>query len=262
MPSKFFAGGTTCVASYVTCKRQGFNWDSNVYPKRPLEFYGRFIQEPLSADLPMILASQECPFLKRRCIKIRKSDPTQTIGACTVGYSGNAMMICPHRFIADNVIFRDAIPLLTKKGPGSRLVFVPEISVPGGSIDYFVVALSATQQVLDFVGLEIQTMDTTGTGGIWEARQDLLRGWAGERYSYGMNWKMTAKTILIQLHHKASAFETIGKHLVIAIQTEFFNYLRNQFNTSPLRPATDTDSVHFHIYAVSRTQQGLAFDLQ
>ncbi len=233
-----------------------------MYPKRPLEFYGRFIGEPLPADLPEALTTQECPFLRRRCIKIRKSDPTQTIGACTVGYRGNAVMICPHRFIANNTIFRDAVPLLTEKTPDARLVCVPEIRLPGGSIDYFVVALSSAQRVLDFVGLEIQTLDTTGSGGIWEARQDLLRGIVGERYPYGLNWKMTAKTILVQLHHKASAFETIGKHLVLVIQAEFFNYLRARFNTAPLRPADNKDAIHFHVYAVSTTGQGLGLCLQ
>ncbi|MGH9931853.1 MAG: hypothetical protein ACREA9_21860, partial [Pyrinomonadaceae bacterium] len=44
-------------------------------------------------------------------------------------------------------------------------------------------------------------------------------------YKYGINWKMSAKTILVQMHHKAAAFESIGKKLVLAVQTEFFRYI-------------------------------------
>jgi hypothetical protein len=35
--------------------------------------------------------------------------------------------------------------------------------------------------------------------------------------TFGMNWKMTAKTILVQLHHKLETFEHLGKHLVLVI---------------------------------------------
>ena len=35
-----------------------------------------------------------------------------------------------------------------------------------------------------------------------------------ESKPFGMNWKMTAKTILVQLHHKIETFESINKHLV------------------------------------------------
>jgi hypothetical protein len=209
-----------------------------MHRNRPLEFYGRLVAAPLSEDLRTALVDEWCPFLQRHCVKIRKSNPDQTIGACAVGYGGKAVLICPHRFIANERIFHDALSLLKPGDTTTRLVFVPEISIPGGSIDYFLVALAAEQEVIDFVGLEIQTLDTTGTGGIWSARQDLLQGVFAEHYAYGMNWKMTAKTILIQLHHKASAFEAIGKRLALVLQAEFFDYLRRQFNTAPLRPAT------------------------
>jgi hypothetical protein len=33
-----------------------------------------------------------------------------------------------------------------------------------------------------------------------------------------MNWKMTAKTILVQMHHKVETFEHINKKMVLVIQ--------------------------------------------
>lgn len=67
-------------------------------------------------------------------------------------------------------------------------------------------------------------MDTTGT--VWPERQRFLneKGIAvdpvdlNNKKSFGMNWKMTLKTILIQMHHKSETFEHLNKHLVLIIQ--------------------------------------------
>jgi hypothetical protein len=44
--------------------------------------------------------------------------------------------------------------------------------------------------------------------------------------SFGINWKMTAKTTLVQLHHKIQTFEELGKHLVLVLQDGLMNYMR------------------------------------
>ena len=82
-------------------------------------------------------------------------------------------------------------------------------------------------KVKDFTGIELQTMDTTGT--VWPERQRLLNkhGFPVDRADienkkpFGMNWKMTAKTILIQMHHKSETFEYLNKHLALIIQKPF-----------------------------------------
>ena len=47
--------------------------------------------------------------------------------------------------------------------------------------------------------------------------------------SFGMNWKMTAKTILVQLHHKVVTFEAVNKHLVLVVQNHMLEYMESQF---------------------------------
>ena len=71
-------------------------------------------------------------------------------------------------------------------------------------------------KVRDFVAIEFQTIDTTGT--VWPERQRLLKALGFDvpkkdvdsGKPFGMNWKMTAKTILVQLHHKVDTLEHIG----------------------------------------------------
>ena len=119
--------------------------------------------------------------------------------------------------------------------------------MPGGTIDYFLVAADGSL-VLDYVGIEIQSLDTTGSGGIWLAREDLRSGRLAPAYAYGINWRMSAKTILMQMLHKADSFQGLGKKLVLAVQTPFFDYLSREFRTVHLRDANRDDTVHFHIY--------------
>lgn len=215
---------------------------------QPVEFYGKRVTEETMGEFPSLFASQQCPFLKKRCVKQRKSDPSQTIGACTVSFQGGPLVICPHRFIAGNQIFRDCISLLHPPEEEVQYFAVPEITVPGGNVDYFLVATNALQGILDYVAIEIQSLDTTSSGHIWAARQDVLAGKLAGSYPYGINWRMSAKTILVQMLHKAVTFEPLGKKLVLVIQTPFFAYLSNEFTTQHLRDAHAEDTVHFHIY--------------
>lgn len=231
-----------------------------VYPKRPLELYTHAAEEALTvAQWQEILSTEDCRYLGRRCDKIRKSRPDLTIGTCAVGYRGNPVIICPHRFLQRQQIFIDTLHLLTQHKPGNQLHVVPEISVPGGSIDFFVASVNRGE-IEDYLALEIQSLDTTGS--VWPARQRFIREQLGldaqseKDTGYGMNWKMTAKTILIQMHHKAETLELLNRKLVLVMQDVFFAYIAQEFSTSALRNAEEGDSVQLHAYALNQENAG------
>lgn len=204
-------------------------------------------------DWAEIVRDQHCPYLDKKCIKIRKSQPEISIGTCTVRYGKEdaPVMICPFRLLERKQIFTDCLHLLTGHEPGNEIHILPEISVPGGNVDYVLVS-ARDGKVRDFVGIELQTLDTTGT--VWPARQQTLATFglphdgSEVRKSYGMNWKMTAKTILVQLHHKISTFEHVNKHLVLVIQEDLLRYMRREFSFSHLSSARVSDPMHFHSY--------------
>src|ERR1019366_7474513 len=97
---------------------------------------------------------------------------------------------------------------------------VSEVSIPGGSVDYFLVS-ARDGRVRDFVGIELQTLDTTGT--VWPERQRLLKELGVPRgdnaetsdKSYGINGKMTAKTILVKSPQKIQPFKHVKKKLAL-----------------------------------------------
>jgi hypothetical protein len=70
--------------------------------------------------------------------------------------------------------------------------------------------------------------------------------------SFGMNWKMTAKTILVQLHHKVETFESINKHLVLVVQNWLIDYMRANFAFEHIKEARLGDPMHIHAYQLER----------
>jgi len=210
---------------------------------------------------------QWCPYLDRKCLKNRKSRPEVSIGTCIVQYGKDRkhLLICPFRLLERKQVFTDCFQLLTLHEPGNELHVVPELSVPGGSVDY-VLASVRGGKVRDFVGVELQTLDSTGT--VWPARQRFLSEKGvkvlaedlASRKSFGMNWKMTAKTILVQLHHKIETFEHIGKHLTLVVQDYLLHYMRSQFSFAHLTSARIGDPMQIHAYQLK--DDGNAYHLE
>jgi hypothetical protein len=201
-----------------------------------------------------LMRAQHCPFLAKKCIKVRKSDPDTAIGTCVVahGKENRPIVICPHRLLERRQVFTDAVHLLRNHKPGQELHVVPEVSIPGGHVDYFVVS-AKRRKVVDFVGVELQTLDTTGS--VWPSRRRFLnrvgvRGTSRQHEDkpFGMNWKMTAKTILVQLHHKTTTFEHLSKHLVLVVQDCLLEYVRRAFVFDHVTTCNDTDTLHIHAY--------------
>lgn len=71
-----------------------------------------------------------------------------------------------------------------------------------------------------------------------------------------MNWKMTAKTILVQLHHKTRTFEHLSKHLVLVTQDCLMDYVRRAFRFDHVGQARMGDPLHFHSYAQIQGRSG------
>lgn len=229
------------------------------------EFFGLYCNNN-EVDFKRALDSQLCPYTNRICSKMRKSDPDIKIGTCSVKYQNQDVIICPFRLLEHNQIFIDCLHLLTMHEPGNELYLIPEVQIPGGHVDYFLVS-AKDNKVKDFIGIELQTMDTTGT--VWPERQKFLNE-QGIRVSpedlaskkpFGMNWKMTLKTILIQMHHKSETFEHLNKHLVLIIQKPLYEHMRNDFNFDGINGVRLGDPVHIHSYNFEEHENRLRLSL-
>lgn len=232
-----------------------------------IDLFGHDVTAGAQPDWQAVVSSQHCPFVGKRCYKSRKSQPEISIGTCTVAYRRGPVIICPHRLLERQQIFTDCLHLLTGHEPGNELHLIPELSVPGGNIDY-VLASVRGGKARDFVGIELQTLDTTGT--VWPERQRFLQaqGVTGidaadveSPKTYGINWKMTAKTILMQLHHKVQTFESVNRRLVLAVQDCLINYMAKEFSFGHLNDASISDPMHFHPYKLGASNAGHRLEL-
>ncbi len=226
-----------------------------------VDLFGHDTTTARQPDWAAVTKSQRCPFVERRCYKVRKSQPETSIGTCTIEYGGKPIIICPLRLLERRQIFIDCLHLLPGHEPGNELHIFPEITVPGGSVDYVLTSIR-NGKARDFVGVELQTLDTTGT--VWPARQRFLASKGIDvpakdvenSKSYGMNWKMTAKTILVQLHHKIRTFESVNKHLVLVMQDRLLDYMSKEFSFGHLNNARISDPMHFHAYSLKSGSEG------
>jgi hypothetical protein len=231
-----------------------------------LELFGVSTQQ--SNNWSEVVETQSCPYLGKKCVKVRKSQPEISIGTCSVNQgakNSKGIIICPHRFLERKQIFMDCIHLLTLHEPGNEVHRIAEVTIPGGNVDYFLTSVKKGR-VVDFVGIELQAIDTTGT--IWPERQKFLQAVGfptteGTEITkpYGMNWKMTAKTTLVQLHHKIETFEQLGKHLVIVLQEALLDYMRKEFDFSQIREVLLGDSMHFHAYSLQESTDQIRLNL-
>lgn len=227
-----------------------------------IDLFGYDTASKPEPDWATVVARQHCTFTDRPCYKTRKSQSEIAIGTCTVEYRKAPIMICPHRLLERRQIFVDCLHLLTGHEPGNELHIVSEINVPGGSIDYMLASIRGGA-VRDFVAIELQTLDTTGA--VWPDRQRFIasKGIPGAKpedlanpKSYGMNWKMTAKTILVQLHHKIQTLEALNKHLVLVVQDRLLEYMTREFRLGHLVTARTSDPMHFHAYEMASNSRG------
>jgi hypothetical protein len=234
------------------------------HPNRIAELFGYSTMSDV--NWTEVVSAQDCPFTGKRCYKVRKSDPTISIGTCTVraGEARVPLVICPDRFLDGGQVFTDTLHLLTNHEPGNELHIVSEVGIPGGSVDYFVVSARDGRPV-DFVGVEFQALDTTGT--VWPHRQEflveqgILSNPEREMRSFGINWKMTAKTILVQLHHKIQTFEAVNRKLVLVLQDDLMRYMAREFSFGHLAEGFLSDSMHFHPYQLADEPTGITMHL-
>ena len=103
------------------------------------EFFGLNCEDT-TCDFRAAMISQNCPYTGKICTKMRKSESDVKIGTCSVKFQKKDVIICPFRLLEHNQIFIDCLHLLTMHEPGNELYLIPEVQIPGGHVDYFLVS--------------------------------------------------------------------------------------------------------------------------
>jgi hypothetical protein len=194
---------------------------------RIIEFFG---YNPEDRSRIALEARRElrCPFLERQCVKTLSDQLVS--GACTLKpNNGGPVICCPVRLYANNyeilrdvarVSFGPVLPLVsgnavTKqtgeciavfgKGWGKELRLPSRGKRNGKSGAYFVdwvlAHLSAARELIEFVAVEVQSIDTTGN--YRKERETYLQEVSFQgKSTAGFNWENVNKRILPQIIYK------------------------------------------------------------
>jgi hypothetical protein len=239
-----------------------------------VEFFGAI---PGEAGWKTAAQKGDCPFVGGVCRK-QLHDGTPS-GVCTLAATQNPapVICCPYRLYADDyavlariareVFGQTAVLNLGRKGTpaGSLSVRVfgkdqgKELRLPSRnragaySVDWILALVDKHEQLLEFVAVEIQTIDTTGN--YKQQREDLAAGNANpERSGAGFNWENVNKRILPQLIYKGHVLRREAlckKGLYFVTPTPVCERVRTRLGDKMMTYQPHPGSVTFHSYSLN-----------
>lgn len=188
-----------------------------------IEFFG-YDPKDQSPAAKQARANKACPFLGKTCVKTLNDG--EVSGACTLKpKSAGPVICCPIRLYANNyeilrdvarVAFGPAIPLVSAKdlettngeciavfgkGWGKELRLPSRGKSGGYFVDWVLARVSASKELVGFVAVEVQSIDTTGN--YRGEREAYLTGVDfGGSSTAGFNWENVNKRILPQIIYK------------------------------------------------------------
>ncbi|MGC9347878.1 MAG: NotI family restriction endonuclease [Anaerolineae bacterium] len=224
-------------------------------PNGPAEIFGHAVENK-SAEAQSDREEYRCPYLGERCWKQSRSLDVP-FGICSVWYQNEITATCPTRFLDKQRIFEDVADLYF--GSFDNLLLFSEIGTraeaeSGNSVtytfDYVIVKhrpLSA--EIVDFVIVEFQTVDTTNTGGLVDAFRAYQSGHntLTERWNFGMNWKNVWKRCFTQILQKGLVMEKWGHKIFWVAQPTSYRRLADGYGLYGLEYDA-ADSTGFLLY--------------
>jgi len=220
--------------------------------KTPAEVFG-YLASDRSTEAQSARELYWCPFVNQRCNKQSRL-VDYPMGVCSVYFNDQIIAICPRRFLQARKALQDVAD--ARFGTRSDLIVFSEIGLPTiGTFDYVMVKhrpLSA--EIEDFVIVEFQTGQTTGTGKLVEALKDVMNGVdiAGRSYGFGLNLYDIWKRSFTQILNKGIVMEAWGKKIYWVVQEQVIGYLLSRYHLDTL-VYDDCDTTIFLTYDLVTT---------
>jgi len=154
------------------------------------------------------------------------------MGVCSVVYGENIVAVCPRRFLQDNTVFKDIADHYFQTR--NDLVVFSEIGLSQtGTFDYVMVKHKPfSSEIEDFVVIEFQTGQTTGTGQLVKGFKDCLAGEdiEGKNYGFGLNLADIWKRSFTQILNKGIVLENWGHKIYWVVQEPVYQDFLNRYN--------------------------------
>jgi hypothetical protein len=185
-------------------------------------------------------------------------------GVCSVQHNSAIYSVCPRRFEESGTLEQTPLALedaaLHYFGNLNNVMAFPEVRLPNvGSIDHVLVRYKPLRaEVEDFVTVEFQSDQTTGTGALVQAMSDFMAGQdlASRSYRRGMNTYDTLKRSVTQLFNKGLVYEAWGVKSDWVMQEYIYDNLAARYGlkSSGYDPG---DATRFILYDLEPMQDRL-----
>ncbi|MFH0775105.1 MAG: NotI family restriction endonuclease [bacterium] len=201
-----------------------------------------------------------CRFLESKCDKQSRTIE-YPMGVCSVNHSGTKPIICPHRFLEDNLVFKNVCDVAF--GNTNNVLLFSEVKIRNvGSFDFVLVKHKPiSNKVDDFCIVEFQSDSTTGTGELVQALKDFMKekDVLQNKYCFGMNTYNTIKLSYIQMLIKGQVMEKWGKNIFWIMQRFVYDNMVNRFRLTDLNYNANPKT-QYHIYDLARN--GAVYSLE
>lgn len=198
--------------------------------------------------------SYNCRFIGRQCDKQSRTID-YPMGVCSVNAQGLKPIICPHRFLEDNIVFINACKAAF--GSTNNVLLFSEVKISNvGSFDFVLVKHKPiSNKVEDFCVVEFQSDSTTGTGKLVNALEDFTQNIdvLKKHYRFGMNTYNTIKLSYIQMLIKGQVFEKWNKKIFWVMQNFVFDNMAKRFCLEELE-YNSKHTTQYHIYDLVRNK--------
>jgi len=214
----------------------------------PERIIGEILGEPASRQRNPVNAGYLCPFINSECMK-RSHRLEGPYPVCSVWHPVKAPRLittCPKRFYGTDLV-DDVVANCWPGTPPTDLRVVHDVHMDRfGAVDLVMADLDTqTGQIREFVSVEIQAVDLTGS--VEPAYSALLNSQSSAEATFGVNWANVRKRYMEQLVVKGFYHHQWGTRVVAVMQTPLYNRLREHVRFDEFS-ADDAVDVVFLLY--------------
>ncbi len=195
-----------------------------------------------------------CRFIEKICDK-KSRLINYPMGVCSVNYGDSKPIICPHRFLEDNIVFKNICK--SAFGTIDNILLFSEVRLTGvGTFDFVLIKHKPiSNEIEDFCVVEFQSDSTTGTGKLVHALKDFINGAnvIKKSYAFGMNTYNTIKLSYMQMLVKGQVMEAWDKNIYWVMQEFVFANMVNRFKLKDLQLDNKLNT-HYHIYDLDKNK--------
>ncbi len=192
--------------------------------------------------------NHQCRFIGKTCDKQSRTI-NYPMGVCSVSNGTNKPIICPHRFLEDDIVFKNICK--SAFGTLNNVLLFKEVKLNAVGAFDFVLAKHKpiSNKIEDFCVVEFQSDSTTATGALVNALKDFMNGDDNlkKSYKFGMNTYNTIKLSYMQMLIKGQVMEAWNKNIYWVMQNFVFDNMKKRFNLKDLNK-NEKSNTHYHIY--------------